>query len=353
MSAETVLHNRVKVSRIARNWSQEELARRSGVSRTGISAIEMGRLVPSVAAALSLAAAFECRVEDIFSAPQEESLPRTWAWSAPRQPARYWQAEMGGKTLLYPVEEIPLGAIGCDGSFRDGQFYEHPQFPAEDTLVLACCDPAVGLLAGQIARSSGLRLLPLQRSSSAALALLGQGLVHVAGVHLGRADQADGNACVVRQRLGAGFSVLRVAVWEEGVALSPGLGLASVQAALSARLRWVGREPGSAARQRLDDLLADRKPPRRIARDHRGVAQAIRCGWADAGVCHRLVTEEAGLDFLGVEKETYDVCWSKQLDGDPRIQALLTAVRSRNYRELLADLPGIDSRGSGELMSVE
>jgi DNA-binding XRE family transcriptional regulator len=63
MSAEGVLSNRVKVSRIARNWSQEELARRSGVSRTGISAIEVGRLVPSVATALSIAEALGCRVE--------------------------------------------------------------------------------------------------------------------------------------------------------------------------------------------------------------------------------------------------------------------------------------------------
>jgi molybdate-binding protein/DNA-binding XRE family transcriptional regulator len=353
MSAEGVLSNRVKVSRIARNWSQEELSRRSGVSRTGISAIEMGRLVPSVAAALSIAEALGRRVEDLFSVPQETSLPRTWAWPPQREPTRYWHAEFGGQNLLYPVEEISLGIIGSDGVFRDGQFHEHPQFSAEDTLVLACCDPAVGLLAAQIGHSSGFRLLPLQRSSSQALTLLGQGLVHVAGVHLGRAEQADGNAHILRERLGVGFSMLRVAVWEEGVALTPGLGLPSVQAALSSRLRWVGREPGSAARQRLDDLLADRKPPRRIAHDHRGVAQAIRCGWADAGVCHRLVTEEAGLDFLAVEKETYDLCWPKLLDGDPRIQALLAAVRSHNYRDLLADLPGIDSRTSGELMTIE
>jgi putative molybdopterin biosynthesis protein len=144
-----------------------------------------------------------------------------------------------------------------------------------------------------------------------------------------------------------------VAVWEEGVALAPGLGLSTIQNTLSARLRWVGREPGSAARQRLDDLLTDRKPPRRIARDHRGVALAIRYGWADAGVCHRLVSEEAGLDFLGVEQETYELCWPRRLDADPRIQALITAVRSRAYRNLLAELPGIDSRTAGELATVD
>ena len=213
-------------------------------------------------------------------------------------------------------------------------------------------DPAVGLLAAGLARSSGFRLLPLQRSSSQALTLLGQGLVHVAGIHLQCEGRAASNSDIIRQRLGTGFSMLHVAIWEEGLAVAPGLGLPSVPAALASRLRWVGREPGSAARQRLDELLADRRPPRRMAYDHRGVAQAIRCGWADAGVCHRLVSEEAGLDFLEVEKETYDLCWSKSWDGDPRIQTLLTAVRSRTYRDLLADLPGFDSRISGELIPI-
>ena len=49
-----------------RGWSQEQLARRSGLSRAGISAIETDRLIPSAAAALALAAALDCRVEDLF-----------------------------------------------------------------------------------------------------------------------------------------------------------------------------------------------------------------------------------------------------------------------------------------------
>ena len=352
MSAEIALNNRVKAGRIARNWSQEELARRTGVSRTGISAIEMGRLVPSVAAALSIAEKFGCSVEEIFSIHQEAAAPRIWAWPPQREPTRYWCAEVDDQQLLYPVEQSPLGVIPFDGVLRENKFLDYPHFVPENTLVVACCDPAVGLLASQMARSNVFRLLPFQRSSGQALSLLGQGVIHVAGIHLGRATHADDNRRIVKKRLGCGYTMLRVAIWEEGVAIAPGLQLPSVQAVLSARLRWVGREPGSAARKRLDDLLANRKSPRRIAYDHRGVAQAIRCGWADAGVCHRLVAEEAGLDFLGVEKETYDLCWPSRFDNDSRIQALLGAVRSAHYRDSLADLPGIESRNAGELITV-
>jgi hypothetical protein len=53
------------------------------------------------------------------------------------------------------------------------------------TLVIAGCDPAVGLLADAVHEiDDDLRLLPLVRGSRAALGLLRDGLVHVAGVHL-------------------------------------------------------------------------------------------------------------------------------------------------------------------------
>jgi molybdate-binding protein len=218
---------------------------------------------------------------------------------------------------------------------------------------MACCDPAVALLAADLARISGVRLIALQRPSRMSLELLGRGLVHVAGVHLSRADQSGGNARVVRTELGAGYSLLRVARWEEGIAFAPGRGLPSVQAAMRSSLRWIGREDGSGAKQCLDELLGGRRAvPRRIASGHRGVAEAIRSGWADAGICLRLVGEEAGLDFLGVREEAYDLCIPARWEEDPRFQALVDVVRSRSYRRAIGDLPGYDSRETGGSESV-
>ena len=211
---------------------------------------------------------------------------------------------------------------------------------------------AAALLAAEIARTSACRLLVLSRSSSEALRLLGQKFVHVAGVHLARAGQKKGNAAVVKKQLGPGYSLLRVARWQEGLAVAPGKGIKSVRGALRQKLRWVGREAGSGARQCLDDLFENRDKPRREARDHRGVAEAIRCGWADVGVCVRLVSEDAGLEFLSVRDETYDLCFPTASVGDPRIQALIAAVRSESYRRLLGELPGYDMRQAGELEDI-
>ena len=69
MADEPRLENDVRAYRDRLGWSQDELARRSGLSRAGISAIETGRLVPSTGAALALARAFGCTVEDLFRLP--------------------------------------------------------------------------------------------------------------------------------------------------------------------------------------------------------------------------------------------------------------------------------------------
>lgn len=49
-----------------RELSQEQLSRKSGVSRHTISEIELKKRVPSLRTALLLSHALECPVEDIF-----------------------------------------------------------------------------------------------------------------------------------------------------------------------------------------------------------------------------------------------------------------------------------------------
>ena len=342
----------MKALRLERNWSQAELARRARISRAAVSAIEISRLVPSVAVALSLAAAFGVRVDALFSLERLASSEPVWAWPATADPCRYWHADVAGRTLFYPVEATGLGVVGHDGIYRHGSIAPHSRNLPEQTLVMASCDPAAALLAAELARETPFRLLVLSRSSSEALRLLGQSFVHVAGVHLAKAGHKRGNAAAVAGRIGAGYALLHVARWQEGLALAPGLGIKSVSGVLRKKLRWIGRETGSGARECLDELLENRDKPRREARDHRGVAEAIRCGWADVGVCVRLVCEDAGLEFLSVRDETYDLCFAAESANDPRIKALVAAVQSESYRRLLGELPGYDTQHAGELKEI-
>jgi molybdate-binding protein/transcriptional regulator with XRE-family HTH domain len=335
MSNGPSLSNRVREHRQSRGWSQQKLADESGIARASVSAIEINRLVPSAAAALSLAAALNCRVEDLFQLAKDESEPTCWAW--PATSGRYWQAEVNGRTLLFPYEATAAGAIRHDGIARDGVLDSRIGAPPA-TLVMACCDPAVGLLAEELARSANIRLLAFVRSSRQALALLKQGLVHVAGLHLTAAGE-EGNVAAVQSELEGAFTMVRLVRWEEGIATHRGR-KTSINSLVRAKTRWVGREVGSGARQCLDEVLGRRPAPRRIARDHRGVADAVGSGWADAGVCLRLTAEEAGLQFLSVREEAYDLCFADRNASDPRIRRLLEVLKSFEYRRLIDDLPG-------------
>src|SRR5271165_7195394 len=115
MSSELPLANRVRACRIARGWSQDDLAVRAGISRAGVSSIETNRLVPSTSAALALAAALDCRVEGLFQLGSASVNEAAWAWQPQREPCRYWRASVSGRELIYPVEPTNLGLVGHDG----------------------------------------------------------------------------------------------------------------------------------------------------------------------------------------------------------------------------------------------
>ena len=366
--AERRFTNRVREERARHGWSQDELAARSRLSRAEVSAVETGRVVPSTAAALALAGALGRGVEDLFALSPGWRRDEAWAWSPGRE-RRYWVAMVGGRVLRFPVESTAVGTLPHDGVAgsaantrvdagrtphasgvalrRDaGSAWTDPR----RTLVVAGCDPAIGLLSALLERS-GIRLLPLVRSSRRALDLLAQGVVHVAGVHLG--DGAVGNAHVVDAVLGAGYRRVHVARWTEGLALAPGLSHRTIPSAVRARLRWVGREEGSGARRCLDLILEGRAARPEgytyTASDHRGVVETIRTGWAQAGVCVQLAAEEGGLAFLPARHEDYDLCFAEEVRDDPRVVALLDALRTRAFARILGDLPGYDSRLTGEL----
>jgi molybdate-binding protein len=253
--------------------------------------------------------------------------------------------------LGYPVEDDSPQLDWHDGVSEAGNVAAHDAVLAERTLVIAGCDPAAGLLAAEYARQFQFRLIVLRRSSRAALELLAAGKVHAAGVHLGQAGgRGAENSRAAKASIGKSCRVVRVARWEEGLAVNPQVKVARASELSKSPVRWVGREEGSGARQCQDEILAGKPAPRHVAFDHRSVAAAIRSGWADVGPCLRLTSEEAGLKFIKMHAKDYDLCFSDDVESDPRLAALLATLRSRRYRTRLAELPGYASDRTGELV---
>jgi len=60
------MKNTIKVERAKKNWTQEDLADKIGVSRQSINSIETGKFIPSTVLALKMARVFATTVELIF-----------------------------------------------------------------------------------------------------------------------------------------------------------------------------------------------------------------------------------------------------------------------------------------------
>lgn len=344
----TTDHRRLAARRHLLGLTQAELAVRAGLPRSSVSAIEAGRLRPSVDAALAVSKALGCAVEDLFGSTDQTRGTPAWAWTPAVARPRYWVATVAGRSLRYPLEHGPGLIAPLDGS-DDAAPAQAPEPP---TLVLAGCDPAAGLLAAEYHAVAGQRLLAFSRSGAAALELLAQGVVHAAALHRATTADPERNARTVRERLGPGYRLLRLCDWQAGVALAPARRPATFGSGFQRVRRWAIREAGSAARECLEGLLGRPAPRQRAWPGHREVAMAVRAGFAEAGVCIQLCAEEAGLPFAPVRTESLDLCFPAALERDPAVAAMIRLVRSANWRRLLDALPGYDAAASGALVDA-
>lgn len=346
---------RLTQHRSARGWSQAALAERCGVSRSEISGIETGRLVPSVTVALRLASLFGQSVESLFGEDAARSV-HEWAWSPVDGEHRLWSARIEGRVRWYPVEPTAAGVLAHDAVRTPSGDVEScgEGTPAERTLVLAGCDPMAALLVQEAAAQHRMRVLPLLRSSTQALMLLKQGLVHMAGLHFTVSHGSD-NDRAVRAALGPGYTLIHQVNWDAGVALAPSRRERTPRALLRANVRWVNREEGSAARMAFDRLLGQRPRPagyERVVHDHRAVAATVSSGWAEAGMCVSPAAAEARLTFLPLQRESYEICVANALLHDPRVAAVISILQSIRYRRLVADVPGCVAARTGECRAV-
>ncbi len=67
------MRSRLRVLRAEREWTQEDLASATGVSRQAINALETERHDPSLDLAFRISAAFDLPVEQVFPNPHERT----------------------------------------------------------------------------------------------------------------------------------------------------------------------------------------------------------------------------------------------------------------------------------------
>jgi putative molybdopterin biosynthesis protein len=90
-----------------------------------------------------------------------------------------------------------------------------------------------------------------------------------------------------------------------------------------------------------------------LAFGHAEVAQMVRTGAADVGVAIESEALAAGLDFLPLTEERFDLVVPALLADSPPVSRLLDTISDPNFRAEMAQLPGYDSELSGHVTTLE
>jgi putative molybdopterin biosynthesis protein len=367
--------NALARARIARNLTQTELARRAGISRQALGAIESGAYHPGVAIAIRLAHELGATVEALFGESDDVStLVEASLFDGLRPQAvpantRVELARVRGKVVAVARPSAHLTLASAAGVVQRTRRRRVDvctfRLPGEidSTLLMSGCDPAVTILVDWLARQrSPVRAVAIPSSSRDALRALVNGSAHVAGVHLRDQKSGEYNVAPIRRALGDRRSmVVNFARWELGLATAPGNPLAIRGFADLGRphLRIVNREDGSGARSALDQALGELGiQSARIAGfqfevgGHLEVAAAIAAGQADAGVTIRLGADAYGLHFIPHRDERYDLVIMEQDQESVPVKAMLDALNSRRFAREIAQLCGYDTAQMGQVVST-
>ncbi len=365
----------IRAKRRALNLTQIELARRTGLSRQALGAIEAGLYQPGIGAALSLARELGETVERLFGVEDEKEgrhLNARWyddiVYSRSSSRSRASLGRVGGRIVAVPQNAAGLSLSPVAGivARRKGNRAEVVTYNSSDeidtALLIAGCDPSVTLLADWMTRHhSPARLVPIPCSSSRALDALVKGCAHTAGVHLRDADAEDYNLESVSRALGRRAAiVVTFARWEVGLAVrarNP-LGITTIADLARPRLRIANREPGSGARAVLDAGLKQAGiRPHRIAgyqseySGHLEVANAIASGQADTGVTLRVAADAYDLEFIRLREERYDlVILAAEVDKAP-VRAMLDTLNSRRFAREISQFCGYDTEPMGRMVA--
>jgi excisionase family DNA binding protein len=213
-------------------------------------------------------------------------------------------------------------------------------------------------------RESGSGLATLAVGSEAGFERFAAGEAMAAAIHLHALENpsADANIAALVDR-GDMQDAVTIAFCrrEQGFLLAPGnpLKIATIADVIATRARLIQRPKGAGAQLLLLSLLyqarvsleelALAQPTAPTGPD---IAQAIRAGRADAGIATRGVAQSAGLDFVPIVWEPFDLVMRQRDYFRPPLQAVIRFLRAEAFAARAEELGGYDVSDAGAVRFV-
>jgi putative molybdopterin biosynthesis protein len=232
--------------------------------------------------------------------------------------------------------------------------------PAPAPIVAGSHDP----LLEWALRESGSGVATLAVGSEAGLARFIAGESIAAAIHLHALEEpeADANVAAMASRGDVQDAVLiGFCKREQGFLLPPGnpLKINSIEDVIAKRARITMRPKGAGAQLLLLALLHRAKAAldqlnavTPVSPTGPDIAQAVRAGRADTGIATRGVASAAGLDFVTIVWEQFDLVMRQRDYFHAPLQAALRFLRTDDFAARAGELGGYDLADTGKVRFV-
>ena len=226
-------------------------------------------------------------------------------------------------------------------------------------MVMGSHDPMLDLLATHLRLvSPARRMISVNVGSIGGLIALRRREAHLAGSHLFDPATATYNLPYLQKYLrDEPCQLVTFAHREQGLIMPPGNPRGISEIADIRGLRYVNRQRGAGTRVLFDHLLDQHgissDEITGYAREeytHLGVAAAVSDGIGDCGMGLRSAAEAMGLAFIGMTWERYDLVIPRRTLETMGAQALLSVLRSAEFKRELGAQSGYRSDETGQIV---
>ncbi|MDO9324149.1 MAG: molybdopterin biosynthesis protein [Methanoregula sp.] len=245
---------------------------------------------------------------------------------------------------------VPKTSEGFDAGEEVDARLMVPATEAKNVLLITGShDPIIDYLADLI-RPQGISLLSTHAGSMGGILALKKDECHAAPTHLLAEDGSYNTAYLEKYLPGTEVELICVAERQQGIVSRDGLALKDL-----AGRPFINRQRGSGTRMLLEYELkragidtATIPGYEREVTTHIAVALAVKSGEADAGMCVYSAAKALGLPFVPVAQERYELAFRKEHADNPRLVALINAIRSPAFRDILTRLGGYNTSDTGQ-----
>ncbi|MPZ52184.1 MAG: helix-turn-helix domain-containing protein [Acidimicrobiia bacterium] len=331
-----MIGTRVRVLRETRGLTQSELAARAGVSRQMVGALESGRHLPRVDAALALAATLGVEVASLFD-PVVGPIDVVSGEATPD--GSLVRLGLVGDQMVSTVARI--GGAGwdvVDAAVTDGQVELLSAIPPG--VVIAGCEPGLEALE-RLLRERGRGAVAVTCSSETAITTLKEARAHAGVVH-GRVGSLP------KPPPGLDPARFHLCRWRVGLAGPAGAPARFFEDALSGSVQVVQREAGAGTQAAFERASGvEDVPGPRVTGHLESARLAVGAGWP--AVTMEPAALAVGASFHPLETHETEIWIRRESAGDPIVESAIAEIDGHRFQLRLAGIGGYDLDGIGAL----